>query len=162
MTRNLIMTKCKFHQICVLSEKLWVEWAVGYAYRRINQAFLNISLLYWLEESKYGSGYLGELVLFLLSVKQNFISFFNPTKYGVLEIHTPWKHATCTYCKTSNIRCTLVGNKIVDHSDVVGASTLLQLHLHSRLNIWLQGIRQRQPQDRARIFLSVGIWCNLY
>ena len=43
MTRNWIMTKCKFHQICVLSEKLWVEWAVGYAYRRINQAFLNIS-----------------------------------------------------------------------------------------------------------------------
>ena len=27
-----------------------------------------------------------------------------------------------TYCKTSNIRRTLVGNKIVDHSDVVGAS----------------------------------------
>ena len=28
----------------------------------------------------------------------------------------------CEYHKTSNIRCTLVGNKIVDHSDVVGAS----------------------------------------
>ena len=27
-----------------------------------------------------------------------------------------------TYCKVSNIRRTLVGNKIVDHSDVVGAS----------------------------------------
>ena len=26
------------------------------------------------------------------------------------------------YCETSNIRCTLVGNKIVDHSDAVGAS----------------------------------------
>ena len=26
------------------------------------------------------------------------------------------------YPQTSNIRCTLVGNKIVDHSDVVGAS----------------------------------------
>ena len=26
------------------------------------------------------------------------------------------------YCKTSNIRRTLVGNNIVDHSDVVGAS----------------------------------------
>ena len=25
------------------------------------------------------------------------------------------------YCQTSNIRHTLVGNKIVDHSDVVGA-----------------------------------------
>ena len=47
------------------------------------------------------------------------------------------------YRKTSNIRCTLVGNKIVDHSDVV---------LHLRLNIWLQGIRQRQRQDSSRIF----------
>ena len=26
------------------------------------------------------------------------------------------------YCKTSNIRRTTAGNKIVDHSDVVGAS----------------------------------------
>ena len=26
------------------------------------------------------------------------------------------------YCQTPNIRCTIVGNKIVDHSDVVGAS----------------------------------------
>ena len=26
------------------------------------------------------------------------------------------------YRKTSNMRCTLLGNKIVDHSDVVGAS----------------------------------------
>ena len=27
-----------------------------------------------------------------------------------------------TYCQTFDIRCTLVGNKIVDHSDVVGAT----------------------------------------
>ena len=27
-----------------------------------------------------------------------------------------------TYCQTSNISCTLIGNKIVDNSDVVGAS----------------------------------------
>ena len=26
-----------------------------------------------------------------------------------------------TYHQTSNIKCTLVGNKIIDHSDVVGA-----------------------------------------
>ena len=32
----------------------------------------------------------------------------------------PIKHRT--YRKTSNIRRTLAGNKIVDHSDVVGAS----------------------------------------
>ena len=39
------------------------------------------------------------------------------------------------YRKVSNISRTLVGNKIVDHSDVVGASpALLQLHLYSQLN----------------------------
>ena len=32
-----------------------------------------------------------------------------------------WMHIEI-YRKTSNIRRTLVGNKIVDHSDVVGAS----------------------------------------
>ena len=48
------------------------------------------------------------------------------------------------YRKTSNISRTLVGNKIVDHSDVVGAAPV-QLHLRSRPNIWLQGIQQRQP-----------------
>ena len=31
-------------------------------------------------------------------------------------------HIVFGYRKTSNIRRTLVGNKIVDHSDVVGAS----------------------------------------
>ena len=33
---------------------------------------------------------------------------------------------------------------------------MLQLHLHSRLNIWLQGIRQRQPQDGTIIFQVLG------
>ena len=33
---------------------------------------------------------------------------------------------TCVdiYCQTFNIRCTLVGNKIVDHSDAVEASPI--------------------------------------
>ena len=58
-----------------------------------------------------------------------------------------WSNVGClAKSYTCNISCTLVVNKIVNHSDVV------QLHLHSRLNIWLQGIRQRQPQDSTRIF----------
>ena len=35
-------------------------------------------------------------------------------------------------------------------------SALLQPHLHSRLNIWLQGFRQRQPQDSMRTFQVLG------
>ena len=56
------------------------------------------------------------------------------------------------YCQASNISCTLLGNKIVDHSDIAGASpgsVLLQLHLHSQLNTWFQWIGQRQLQDRT-------------
>ena len=65
--------------------------------------------------------------------------------------------------KISNIRRTLVGNGIVDHSDVVGASPVgAAPTTSSRLDIWLQGIRQRQAQDSPRIVLSVGIWCVLY
>ena len=36
--------------------------------------------------------------------------------------HIPVYKRHCTYRKTSNISRTLVGNKIVDNSDVVGAS----------------------------------------
>ena len=59
------------------------------------------------------------------------------------------------YRQVYNIRCTVVGNKIVDHSDVVFffehcLSALLQLHLHSRLNTWLHWIGQRQLQDGTR------------
>ena len=62
-----------------------------------------------------------------------------------------------TYRKTSNIRHTLMGNKNGDHSDVVGASPVGAAPTTSsfsfRLNIWLQGLRQRHPQDSTRIFL---------
>ena len=36
--------------------------------------------------------------------------------------HNELRYKFNTYSKTSNIGRTLVGNKIVDHSDVVGAS----------------------------------------
>ena len=42
----------------------------------------------------------------------------NSEPFGLAAV----EHAICNYRKTSNIRRTLVGNKVVDHSDVVGAS----------------------------------------
>ena len=61
--------------------------------------------------------------------------------------------------QTSNISCTLVGNKIVDHSDIFGAALVgeLQVHLYSWLNTWLEWIRQRQLQDEARKFKFVDL-----
>ena len=52
----------------------------------------------------------------------------------------------------SNVNHTLVGNEMVDHSDVAGhcLSALLELHLHSRLNTWLQSNGLRELQDEMR------------
>ena len=72
------------------------------------------------------------------------------------------------YRQVSNIRRTLVGNTIVDHSDVVGASpvgasALLQLHLHFPLNIWFRYIAQWQLHaetskswDLMRLILEIS------
>ena len=54
-----------------------------------------------------------------------------------------------TYCQTSKISCTLIGNRIVSHPDVVGASPVgaaptTSSFLHSWLKTWLQWIGQRQ------------------
>ena len=70
----------------------------------------------------------------------------------------PWEiWMKIRYRKISNIRRTLVSNKIVDHSDVVGATTssFSTQHLASR----------DSAKTAAREYenlLSVGIWCALY
>ena len=52
-----------------------------------------------------------------------------------------------TYHHTSNIRCSLVSNKIVYHSDV---SPVGELHIHYRLNTQLQCIGQWQLHGEMR------------
>ena len=54
------------------------------------------------------------------------------------------------YRQTSYISFTLVGNKIVDYSDVAGASPVGAAPTTTSLNIWLQWNGQRQLQDEPR------------
>ena len=61
-----------------------------------------------------------------------------------VQIQIDWYEFT--YRQTSNIRRTSVDNKIVDHSDVVGASPV-----GARLDTWLQYIAQRQLHDKTKI-----------
>ena len=56
---------------------------------------------------------------------------------SVVRGSVTWHPGFITYRKTCNISRTLVDNKIIDLSDVVGASPVVQ------------GIRQGQPQDSA-------------
>ena len=65
-----------------------------------------------------------------------------------------------TYRKVSNISRTLVGNKIVDHSDVVGASPVGAAPTTSSFSTyytWLQWIGQRQLQDVTRNIYVLGL-----
>ena len=57
------------------------------------------------------------------------------------------------YRQTCNMRCTSIGNRTVDYSD--------ELHLHFRLNTWLQWIRQTQLPGETRN-ICFGIWCDLF
>ena len=68
------------------------------------------------------------------------------------------------YCHTSNIRCTLVGNKTVDHSDVVGTSPVgtastTSSFLTQRLAS-MDCAKTTARQDGKH--LRFGIWCALY
>ena len=73
------------------------------------------------------------------------------------------------YCQTFKISRTLAGIEIVIHSDAVGASPvwgLLPLHLHSRLNTWLQWIEQIQlhflcTRREGKIYFFHFVWLIL-
>ena len=62
------------------------------------------------------------------------------------------------FINASKISGSWLGKKIIDHSDVVGAAhaDAAQLHLHSRLNTWLQWIGERYLQDETINLLVLG------
>ena len=64
------------------------------------------------------------------------------------------------YRQTFIISHMLVGNTIVDHSDVVGAAPF-HLHFHCRLNTWFQWIWAKTTERRDDKQLRFGIWCNV-
>ena len=68
-----------------------------------------------------------------------------------------------THHKISNISHTLVGNKIVDHSDVVGASPVGAAPTTSSFSIEhlasMDWEKTTAMQDEKH--LSSGIWCDL-
>ena len=70
----------------------------------------------------------------------------NDQDQNPLHSETPYLYG---YRSTCNIRRTLVGNKFVDYSYIVGASlsALLQLHLHSQLNTRLEWLGQDETRN---------------
>ena len=68
--------------------------------------------------------------------------------------------AICLYRKIANIRRTLSGYKIVDHSDVVGASPVGAAPTTSSFSTSLDWAKTTARRDEKQ--LSLGIWCDLY
>ena len=76
----------------------------------------------------------------------------------------PWPQYVNIYCQISNICCTLIGNKIVDHSDVVGSSpvgaapTTSSFSIYHMASIYCTKLNARQDWKH----LSFCIWCIFY
>ena len=96
--------------------------------------------------------------------------FFNGFSYwlwrtsNVLTNCILYWRAAVPYRKTSNISCTLVGNKIVDQSDAVGTSPVGAAPTTSSFSPKHLASRD-SAKTAARQYenlLSVGIWCVLY
>ena len=70
----------------------------------------------------------------------------------------------CLYYQTSNISRILVGNKLVDHSDVVGASPVGAASTTSSFPTWHLALMDRAKTSARRIekHLSFVIWCTPY
>ena len=102
-----------------------------------------------------------------------------PTNDGIISMPSDerrWliKSSICDYNQTSNISRTLTGDKIVDHSDVVGASPVgatpttwtTSSDLYSRLNTWCQWLGHGQLQVETRniykfwdlVLLMLEVW----
>ena len=110
----------------------------GYGFSQWETTLLWNVVIHWL--SQYPECFLNTAVSYAVTAvehKSNFEPRFNISK----NVHLP-ELFNADYDQISNISRTLVGNWIVDHSDVVGASPglsgLLQLYFHSLLNTWLQ------------------------
>ena len=69
-----------------------------------------------------------------------------------------------TYRKVFNISRTLIGNKIVDHSDVAGASPVGAAPTTSSLSTWHLASMDwaMTTARRDEKHLCLGIWCTLY
>ena len=67
------------------------------------------------------------------------------------------------YYQVSDIRRTLLSNKIVEHSDVVGASPVGAAPTTSWLSTYLASLDwAKTTARRDEKYLNLGIWCGLY
>ena len=78
--------------------------------------------------------------------------------------YIPENNMQYDYQHTSNIWCTVVGNKIVDHSDVVGASPIGAAPTTSSFSTQhmasMDWAKSTARCDKKH--LSLGIWFDLY
>ena len=90
--------------------------------------------------------------------------FWNGIQGPLLPTWINFNPSMDKYRKTSNIRLTLVGNKIVDHSDVVGASPVGAAPTTSSFSTQHLALRYsaKTAAGQYESLLSVGIWCVLY
>ena len=116
--------------------------------------------------STFCSGYMGNSLVPFSSKPLHQHECWSAKSYGI-HLRTISQRYAIYYLRTSNINWTLVGNEIVDHSDVVGASPVhaAPTTFHSRLNTRHQSIgedickmRWETFQCWALVWLILEVW----
>ena len=106
----------------------------------------------------------GDLVASLYIIWDSFCANIILQLTVLLNSRQQSPHLNLKYHKTSNISRTLVGNKIVDHSDVVGASPVGAAPPTSSFSTWHLASRDsaKKAARQYQNLLSVEIWWDLY
>ena len=143
----------KYLSFCDLVFLILEVWR--YYYYKISPA-PNAGVIHWINVSfhwVYFHTVINSYTLYshMTCITNKGISWSGESVHWCVKCLQSWHLRTMVYRQISNIRHTLVGNKLVDHSDVVGASPVGAAPTKSSFATKrLAWIGQRQLQDEAR------------
>ena len=108
----------------LLNENVWIAIRISWKFipnGTINNNSALVQIIAWRRpgDKPLSAPMMVSLPTHICLTRPQWVNTLRPRKHGG---HIADVDSVFQYHKTSNISCTLVGNKIVDHSDVVGAS----------------------------------------
>ena len=148
--------------------RLQLAWCRGHPHV-VKTCSIHVHTISFANEKIECAGHMGAFRWSLADIHRQFTSsWWLQMIWSHLKSVSPSANTMVTrrwiYRKTSNISRTLVGNKIVDNPDVVGASPVGAAPTTSSFSIQhLASMDWAKTTARGyKKHLSLGIWCDLY
>ena len=129
-----------------------IGWNAWWVLRELNSFWQKLSILHKMAFDEYWNTHVW-LTLYQMCCKTTLMSVEIDIEMFKIVID-------CKYCQTSNVRCTIVDSKLVDHSDVVGATPVGAAPTTSSFSASMDWAKA--AARRGKNHLSFVIWYNLY